>query len=73
MPTLKLPNAHNMKIYVMIVLIILIRAYNVDTFFYIVGQCLRSLTLATNYVHPILGRREYIRQWKHSTMQLQIV
>jgi hypothetical protein len=47
--TSTIPNAHHMKIYFMMLLTILIRNINIDTFFDIVGQTLKSLTSTENY------------------------
>jgi hypothetical protein len=35
---------------------------DVDVFFYIVSQILKSLTLIKYYMHPILEKREYISE-----------
>jgi hypothetical protein len=54
-----LTNAHDMKKYFMMFLTIMIWDINVNAFFYVVGQTLKSLTSSKNYRHPILGWREY--------------
>jgi hypothetical protein len=45
---------------------------NVDTFFYIVGQSLRSLTFSKYYRHHILVHREYYNEMASASFFLKV-